>query len=138
MFHYNQVLVSVTRWMKNQRERSAGREATRGHGETEPQHSLRKKGSNSTFNKRKHRGEKFCSCPNTYGPDCCVVLQGGAEGGRVWLTQSHCGGAPVPVQEEKVCVRVYVRVLCHENSPNRPSHYIHFCFFLSCTVHFLP
>ena len=31
------------------------------------------------------------------------MLQGGAEGGRVWLSQGLSGGDPVPVQEKEVC-----------------------------------
>lgn len=34
------------------------------------------------------------------------MLQGGVEGGRVWLTEGHSGGDPVPVQKEKVPVLV--------------------------------
>lgn len=36
------------------------------------------------------------------------VLQGGAEGGRVWLSQGLGGGDPLPVQEKEVCVPISV------------------------------
>lgn len=34
------------------------------------------------------------------------MLQGGAEGGRVRLSQGLSGGDPVPVQEKKVCALI--------------------------------
>lgn len=38
------------------------------------------------------------------------ILQGGVEGGRVWLPQGHSRGDPVPVQKKKVCVCVLARL----------------------------
>lgn len=58
------------------------------------------------------------------------MLQGGAEGGRVRLTQGHSGGDLVPVKEEKVCLCVCVNNDRHDDTKPyslveiKPKHYL--------------
>lgn len=89
-----------TSWMKNQREPSDGKEATREHGNCVSIFSA----FSFTF--------KCCFRPHVtcYWEGCVFFsLQGGSEGGWIWLPQSLRWGDSFPIQKEKVSMFIHAK-----------------------------